>query len=73
MEQPAAAKPKAKKTAKPKIKKLYVSKGAKPRSLSSKAGKRVKAYKSKPRGVSAKKLPKGNRPKPVSPGKSKRR
>jgi len=77
MEQPAAkpaAKPKAAKTAKPKVKAAKIkSKGAKPRSLAAKAGKRVKAYKAKPRGVSAKALPKGKRPKPVSPSKSKRK
>jgi aconitate hydratase len=87
MEAPVAAnsgrgasprKPAAKKSAKAKgkgkrMKTNIGRKGAKPRSLSSKAAKRVKAYKSKPRGVSAKRLPKGSRPKPVSPGKSKRR
>jgi len=48
-------------------------KGSKPMGLNAKAAKKVQAYKSKPRGVSAKVTPKSSRPSPVSPSKSKRK
>jgi hypothetical protein len=56
-----------------KAKKSNAKKGAKPISLKASAKMKVKAYKAKPKGKTAKVLPKTARRKPVTPMAKKRK